>query len=78
MDAPISRKIHIDMEVSPTRLIMERPHDRDAGQADVPEGGRLTATCIASGSKPPAYIYWNSEPHLDMVSSKLKPVISVS
>ena len=38
---------------------------REAKQADVPEGGRLSVTCIASGAKPQAYIYWNSEPKLN-------------
>ena len=28
LDAPISKKIHINMEVAPNLLIMERPHDR--------------------------------------------------
>jgi hypothetical protein len=67
LDAPISRKIHLNMEVSPSELVMEKPHDKETNQADVPEGGRLSATCIAKGAKPQAYIYWNSEPELDKV-----------
>ena len=31
LDAPISKKIHINMEVAPNLLIMERPHDRYVG-----------------------------------------------
>lgn len=56
------------MEVAPNQLIMERPHDKEQEQADVPEGGRLSVTCIAKGAKPQAYIYWNSEPELSKVS----------
>ena len=44
---------------------------RDAKQADVPEGGRLSVTCIASGAKPQAYIYWNSEPKLNNTTVRL-------
>ena len=56
------------MEVAPNELIMERPHDEEQNRADVPEGGRLSVTCIAKGAKPQAYIYWNSEPELSKVS----------
>ena len=55
------------MEVAPNQLIMERPHDKEQNRADVPEGGRLSVTCIAKGAKPQAYIYWNSEPELSKV-----------
>ena len=58
------------MEVAPNELVMERPHDKEQNQADVPEGGRLSVTCIAKGAKPQAYIYWNSEPELSKVSKK--------
>ena len=68
LDAPISKKIHVNMEVAPNELIMERPHDEEQNRADVPEGGRLSVTCIAKGAKPQAYIYWNSEPELSKVS----------
>ena len=44
---------------------------REAKQADVPEGGRLSVTCIASGAKPQAYIYWNSEPKLNNTTVRL-------
>ena len=59
------------MEVAPNQLIMERPHDREATQADVPEGGRLSVTCIAKGAKPQAYIYWNSNPELNKVCNMI-------
>ena len=71
LDAPITRKIHVNMEVAPNQLIMERPHDREATQADVPEGGRLSVTCIAKGAKPQAYIYWNSNPELNKVCNMI-------
>ena len=58
------------MDVAPNDLLMERPHDKEQNQADVPEGGRLSVTCIAKGAKPQAYIYWNSEPELSKVSKK--------
>ena len=58
------------MDVAPNELVMERPHDKEKDQADVPEGGRLSVTCIAKGAKPQAYIYWNSEPELSKVSKK--------
>ena len=59
------------MDVAPNDLLMERPHDKEQNQADVPEGGRLSVTCIAKGAKPQAYIYWNSEPELSKVSQTL-------
>ena len=71
LDAPITKKIHVNMEVAPNQLTMERPHDKEKDRADVPEGGRLSVTCIAKGAKPQAYIYWNSEPELSKVSQTL-------
>ena len=72
LDAPITKKIHVNMEVAPNQLTMERPHDKEKDRADVPEGGRLSVTCIAKGAKPQAYIYWNSEPELSKVSQTLR------
>ena len=69
LDAPITKKIHVNMEVAPNELLMERPHDKGQHQADVPEGGRLSVTCIAKGAKPQAHIYWNSEPELSRTVS---------
>ena len=66
------------MVVAPNDLLMERPHDKEQNQADVPEGGRLSVTCIAKGAKPQAYIYWNSEPELSKVSKKKMLVCSNS
>ena len=50
---------------------------RDAKQADVPEGGRLSVTCIASGAKPQAYIYWNSEPKLNNTTVRSKNIFTI-
>ena len=33
--------------------------------ADVDEGGKISITCIATGAKPQAHIYWNSDPPLN-------------
>ena len=30
------------------------------------KGGKVSVTCVAQGAKPAAYIYWNSEPELDL------------
>ena len=50
---------------------------REAKQADVPEGGRLSVTCIASGAKPQAYIYWNSEPKLNNTTVRSKNIFII-
>ena len=30
------------------------------------EGRKVTVRCVASGAKPAAEIYWNSEPEMDL------------
>lgn len=50
------------MEVSPNSLVMISNHN--STENTVYEGKNVTVTCIASGAKPPAYIYWNSDPEL--------------
>jgi hypothetical protein len=51
------------MEVSPSTLSMIGSHN----SSDVFEGKNVTVTCVATGAKPPAYIYWNSDPELFQV-----------
>ncbi len=63
LDSPIVHSVHIDMEVSPSTLSMIGSHN----SSDVFEGKNVTVTCVATGAKPPAYIYWNSDPELFQV-----------
>ena len=63
LDSPIIQSVHIDMEVSPNSLSMFGSHN----SSDVFEGKNVTVTCVATGAKPPAYIYWNSDPELFQV-----------
>ncbi len=58
LDSPIVHSVHVDMEVSPNSLVMLGNYN--STETTVYEGKNVTVTCIASGAKPPAYIYWNS------------------
>ena len=59
----MTHSVHVDMEVSPNSLVMIGSNN-NATDNTVYEGKNVTVTCIASGAKPPAYIYWNSDPEL--------------
>ena len=52
-----------NMDLVPATLEMTRQENE--GQV-LQEGDKLTVTCMASGAKPEAKIYWNSEPPLNM------------
>ena len=62
LDSPIVHSVHVDMEVAPNSLVMIGNYN--TSEHTVYEGKNVTVTCIASGAKPPAYIYWNSDPEL--------------
>lgn len=45
------------------------PPSSVSGGGSVAEGGVMTVTCVARGAKPAAYIYWNSEPELNLTNT---------
>ena len=57
------RAVDLDLDLAPASL------DLRASSSAVDEGGRLTLTCVARGAKPPAYVYWNSEPAMDLADA---------
>ncbi len=76
MDAPATVGARIDMNLAPAALEMHSPQllSHEVGVAQlgggvVAEGGTMTVTCVARGAKPAAYIYWNSEPPLDLTNT---------
>eukprot|EP00094_Tigriopus_californicus_P006888 TCALIF_06634-PA protein Name:"Similar to HMCN2 Hemicentin-2 (Homo sapiens)" AED:0.02 eAED:0.03 QI:0/0.5/0.28/0.85/1/1/7/253/1111 len=60
LDQAMRTSVVVDMNLAPETLTMVPP------TGPIVEGGRVTVTCIARGAKPAAYIYWNSEPELDL------------
>ena len=58
MTIPIRSSVVVDMNLAPNRLKM-LPQNRQ-----LKEGETVHVTCVASGAKPAAKIYWNSEPKL--------------
>lgn len=61
LHTPMLRSVTIDMDLAPSQLEMKPPVS-----TFVDEGATVTVTCVAKGAKPPAKIYWNSVPAMDL------------
>jgi hypothetical protein len=74
LDTPIQQGVVIEVNTAPDRLALLAPSaaatDSGAVASLVAEGARVTVQCVAAGARPPAYIYWNSEPELDLNDSR--------
>ena len=57
-------KLYLDVSVSPLDLLMEPDNDH------IEEGGKVSVICKAQEAKPPAFIYWNSDPKIEQLEEE--------